>query len=184
MSTYNTIEALQKVMKYYISLAITIPLSISLVAMVLGYTQHSYEKKACVHRQILHQLDIEFLLYTNLPMIITCSISIIYYVRVFTKLRKVLRTQDPKELLVLLLYPGIFIVCWTHSLCSANTIQSFGVLFDRNLIAILRGLAQLQGFMDALVYGEGSKGMIRRSCAAMKRCRARKQGEYCNKCWV
>lgn len=58
-----------------------------------------------------------------------------------------------------MIYPGIVVVCWMPTL-TKNTLISMGITLPFAVGRISIVLSQLQGFLDAVVYGSQSIRMI------------------------
>lgn len=172
VAKFHDERILSKVMNYYTFLAVVPPLGLAIASIFSNYAQYSPTLQACVHRVHLGETNWSFFIFLGIPLFITCTASVVFFLMAAVKMRKLLGNQDKCQLWTLAVYPCILLVCWTPILVS-QIFAALGRAPAKPVTMALHALDQLQGFFDALVFG-GSRNVIRRKCGKVCAKRNRK----------
>ena len=161
---HQTTSEIPRMMKYYVIIAVIVPLINGLASLPTSFLIYSDTEKTCVHRIYFGRIDIESDLFTMIPMWIACIASAIWYKKAINKIAGLQETEAGPELYVLMIYPGILLVCWGPALIFEALLQ-FGLVGPNpTAFQIFNYLVNIQGFFNALVYGKSVAGAVRESC--------------------
>lgn len=150
--------ALSRVMPYYIVFAIGCPFGLSIGSLFTNFATASNQD--CIHTFQYGEHDLEFIAFVAIPIVITCVLCIIWFILAARQLKKLGEEEGSiKGLFVLVMYPGVMILCWTPVIIVALLIF-FEVSVDPSVILIAQAFDQLHGFFNAIVYG-GSTSAFR-----------------------
>lgn len=156
--THN-VHVSKKYMTLYVVCAVVLPILHTIASMFTDYVEYNPTTRSCIHTMTVGQVDYGYVFYTQLPLVMAILMSLYWYVGTILQLRHVFEKGHDFDLLTLILYPAILIICWTPATI-ASTMAFFGIRPNPSLVAVFQGLVQLQGFFDALVYGR-SKSLFR-----------------------
>ena len=162
-------------MTLYISLAVLSPFLSTVISMYTGFVVYLDETNTCVHQVVVGQTDYQYILFTDVPLLLACSFSLFSYICAARDIRRLMSPEYRKEVLTLMVYPGILLLCWLPNLI-VNAMLIAGIRTSTTLNTDLQVLAHLQGFLDALVYG-GSRNVLEKMCKPLRRFRRKKNSE-------
>lgn len=170
---HQGLQILLQCIRIYFTAAILPSFIVSIILVLRNYVRYSSSKDTCVHVIYPGEFDYDYAIFTTLPLILACVLSVMWYIRASQRLRYFVDRRNIKNLYLLMIYPGIVLVCWMPTL-TKNTMISLGgtVPFVVSRIAIV--LSQLQGFLDAIVYGGQS---IKLKCRKSRRPAMRESGQ-------
>lgn len=158
LTSENT-EILKKAIRVYLSISIIVPTALSVYCLTTDYVHYLYRENGhtCVHEVIQGKADYYSIIFTGMPILFCCLISIIFYIIAARRLNQI--TEGPKlYMLALVLYPGVVLMCWAPSLIT-NLLIMLGVKPNPVLLQIFQALDQTLGFWDALIYGASKKSL-------------------------
>lgn len=101
--------------------------------------------------------------YTFLPVWITCLLSIIWYKLAINKISSLQCVPAGTELYVLMIYPGINVICQGPALITQTVIQFGAAPPSNTVITIFTSLVNLQRLFDAVVYRKSIKRALKDS---------------------
>ena len=151
-----------RMMKYYVPIAVLVPLINGVVSFLSDYLVFSDKEATCVHRIYFGHIDVKQIFFGSIPVWSACVASLILYKLAINKIAQLQNAEAGTELYILLIYPGIFLLCWGPILIVQATVQ-FGATPSETLIKVLIALTNLQGFFDALVYGRSIREALNES---------------------
>ena len=150
---YQRIEAIQSPFKWYVLISVVTAGGLGLATAFTEFIHYSDTKKACVHPVTAGTLDVTNLVFGVIPIGTCCFSGIAWYVLAAVILRNSRIVLKGRDLLALLVYPGIIIICWMPELTVNMTASLVGFNVSDVLNGILQNIFLLQGFLDAVVYG-------------------------------
>mgnify|MGYP000892793764 FL=1 len=160
---------IHKNMKYYVIINTTLSISQAVAAGLTDFIQFDEDSKGCVHFLNEGAIDYLMIFLGQLPLGGVCLLSIIWYLLGLWLLRKRFPFANRRDLLSILLYPTILLVCWLPVM-GLSLSTSFGVVFEKNILIYAEILGNLQGFFDALAYGGTNDKMKKAIRKFGKRC--------------
>ena len=152
--------------KYYMPLAVLLPSVSGIMSFFTRHFVYSETKGTCIHLIYADHMDIPFFVYICIPIGLACIGSIVWYKMLISKIYGLQGGRAGHELYVLMIYPGILLVCWGPTLI-VQTLMQFGIESNDMLVDIVLLLVNMQGFFNALVYGKSIKNVVSdsiRSC--------------------
>lgn len=161
-------QYLPRMMNYYLIGAVLVPLMNGGFAYLAQFLVYSETQKTCVHVIYYEHIDIPYIMTVIIPIAVAILLSIIWYKMAINKIAALRGMQAGPEAYVLLIYPGILLICWTPSLVLHISLQ-FGANPSDTLITIFVSLVNIQGLLDALVYGRFLKDVVRDSISSCYR---------------
>lgn len=165
------IEVLEKSIKTYKLIGLFVPL---VIAGILPFTEYAiyYEAdtKLCVHyftnTDQYPGSNLSYIFLAQVPIGVVCALSLIWYTKAYKQLRSL---EVEGNMITLIFYPAIIIVCWAPILVSGLFFMSLGTVGDhKRLLSAFEAVGQLQGFLDAVIYGGGPK-LFKKLCQCRKR---------------
>lgn len=159
---YQCIDKIPSIMKYYLIIAVLFPLINGIISALTNYFVYSPTAETCVHRIFYGKFDIFVNLYAIFPIWLACIGSIVWYKMAINKISDLHSAEAGGEMWVLMIYPGVMLVCWSPNLVAQTAIQ-FGATPSSTLTNSFLFLVNLQGFFDAVVYGKSVKEVVRDS---------------------
>lgn len=159
-SYHQETQIIVKNHRAYLIFAVYLP--IIMVSSLIFLRFSEYSDKMCIHKVYEDQFDYGYIFLTAVPAIISCCLSITWYLMAARRIKSMISMEGSKELLTLIVYPAILVICWllpmTIYLCLA-----LGCSINPIWVNIGQTMDQLQGVLDAIVYG-GSKNNLRQIC--------------------
>lgn len=181
VSTNSRVDELSRFKKAYILFAVFLP-AISAISMTFTpYVMIDPDTKLCAHPVYQGHVDFLYLFLMSIPLMTCCLLSIIWYVLAGIQLRKHLDRGSTIELLVLVLYPGILLVCWVPNLVLNMYIFIGGHEVPNKTIMVgFVTLGHMQGFLDAIVYVKARMVVrgLKRLCPKRHEEKERESGSY------
>lgn len=171
MMKYQDIENLSKYISYYFILGNILPITTTIGSMYTDFIEYLPESNLCVHKVILDELDYQYIIYTSIPLLISCVLSIIWYILAAFRLKQLVEGQSNLDYIGLMLYPAVLLICWLPNL-TINTIMQLGRTVDSSVVTGFQILGNSQGIFDSMVYG-GSKKIIQKVREQIQKCRRR-----------
>lgn len=163
VSKFGNAEILSKYMKYYFIFGVFLPLGVALGLTFSEYVIYSPENDGvCIHRVRDDRMDYESIIFFIIPLTVGCVLSVVWYFMAARRIKSLFLEGDKGNLAMLIIYPGITLLCWVPMLI-VNAHTLLGFVPSQSLVVTARALDQLQGFFDAIVYG-GSIAVIRNTC--------------------
>lgn len=152
VAKYYQGDQIAKYMINYVIFGVFVPIGLSFGSIFTDYVVYSATNGGvCVHRLAAGQVDYDSLIFTIIPIGIGCVLSVMWYFMAFLRIKNLVREGDKANLMMLMVYPGIMLLCWTPILI-VSTRTFFGLNSNHTFVSIARALDQLQGLFDAIVY--------------------------------
>lgn len=155
------IDVLKTVTKYYLFFAVTVPLGLATLSIMTDYVVYENVNgvERCIHKVYKGSVDVTFAVFTTIPLLIGCILSIVWYAMAAKKLKQVIQGDNAKHLLTLIVYPAIMLGCWLPVLGNF-TLSPFGLESSAETRALFQAIDQMQGLLDALIYGGSKHALI------------------------
>ena len=112
---------------------------------------------------------------TTIPLYILFGLCLWWYSRAIMRTRTHLEKEYKSQALVLLMYPGILIICWLPELVF-NMLIYMQIVPNSSIFAVVKNLDYIQGLLESAIYGI-SRNMFRvvreyfRKCICLNRAR-------------
>lgn len=151
---------LPRMIKFYLIFGVLIPLVNGVLSFFTDRLIYSESKGACVHRVYADRIDTWVLVFTLIPIGLSCFMSMVWYKMAMNKISALQGKETGGELYVLMIYPGILLLCWGPSLLTQIVMQ-FGVNPSTTLINIGLALVNSEGLLDSVVYGRFLRDVLR-----------------------
>lgn len=151
-----TSTSIENKMRWYMLAGLVFPLFHTVGAIFTDYVQYDSHMKQCVHVAIPDKFDGSYFFVTSLPIIMCCFLSLVWYGMAAKHLKRIFSESKNSDVIILLLYPSIMILCWGPNVILNSSII-FGQSPDPTLIQLFQGICKLQGFFNAVVYGCSKK---------------------------
>ena len=146
-------DRVRQMRKYYFIICTAVPLSIAILAFAFPYLE--YDSGGCTlfitRREIFE--NIRFILFFLTPIVASVTLSIIFYFMAAKNLRRFMKDYDANNLLTLIIYPAIVIVCWMP-ICITNFFVIAGKTPNKYHVLSIQFIAHLQGLFEAIVYSQ------------------------------
>lgn len=152
ITKHQNILALQRSFSGYVKYSIIISLGLGIATFFTDYTQYSATQGLCVHLALPNVPDFTLIAFSQIPITLTCVMSFVWYIRAGTVIKKGSGITRMNNILTLLIYPGIVIFCWLP-VNIVTTSVIFGRAVNPMVDEVTKHIYQLQGLLDALVYG-------------------------------
>ena len=163
MSKYQNLSALQKSYKDYIRISVVFSLGLGIATIFTNYTQFSATEKSCVHLVRAHETDVTLIIFSQIPISVVCLLGVFWYISAGLMLKKGTGLTRINNILTLLIYPGIVIICWLP-VNIVTVCLTAGVTISRGVDGVTKNLYQLQGLFDAMGYGIAP--VMKKRCAS------------------
>lgn len=143
---------LQGLVKWYVILSVSIPFVLSLINWFAAYVTYDKESASCVTRPE-HPLNYGLLKVG--PVFLGFILSLYWYIQGARHITMPMIQKNVRELLILLMFPMIVLVCWlpTNTVQMIQHVEGFARSEQASFGKFLQAFAYLHGFFDALVYG-------------------------------
>ena len=151
----NDFVLVKSLMKYYIAFSTFVPIISSFTPWSTTLVIYDEDKQQCGRYEYINSFDYVYFIFSGLPMIICCMLSIYFYIRISCHLKTLFSTVKTQNLLAFMIYPAIMLICWLPSLIW--TIGAGITTVDDTFTGVARICRESQGFMNALVYGLSSR---------------------------
>lgn len=138
--------------KYYWIISTTICSILGFGVLLTDYVSYSDSLQTCVHRVYFREFDFTMGCLAIIPTFILCFLCITLCFLSAKNMKKLIPDIRKRDLLPLLLYPAIMIICFFPAMI-ANTMIIYQILPSTGLGIVLKNLIQLHGFFDVLAYG-------------------------------
>ena len=156
------VELLEKYKKYYIIFGSIATLGYQMLNLLINqtesWTDQTGEKK-CIHRTFPGTFDYTFWIYLAFPLLLGFTLSVIWYAKAAKNFRVLIAGDNAKHLLTLIVYPAIMLICW-FPLIAVNILSQFGVTVSLQVQALTLAFGQLQGLLNALIYGVSKNALV------------------------
>lgn len=147
-------DRVRQLRKYYFMICMLVPLLVAICSFIDPYAEYDSEKKCVLHifrNEVISNLP--FLMFFCAPIITSITLSIIFYIMAANNLRRFVRTTNANNLLTLIIYPAIIIVCWMP-ISITNAVVILGGNPSKYFVLSIQFLAHLQGLFEAIVYSQ------------------------------
>lgn len=158
-------------LKYYIPVSFILPVLTGL-STFLSRNTVLRKRGVCVYRVSSVGVDWFILFHLQLPLLLTILLCIVCYILSYSQLKRIVIEGNVREALTLIVYPAILIFCWGPHV-ALQIMAENGVKTSDAVQDAFRVFPYLMGFLDALVYGEGVKGTLRKYIKTCRRKRGR-----------
>lgn len=159
--TKQKFEVIRELLKPYILLSVILPVILSAQCLFSDYIIYHDDTNTCIHKVQAGVFDYKSLLFTGIPIVTCCVLSLIWYSFAAKMLKNFMNNSNAIYTWTLVIYPAILLICWMPSLMM-NSLITFGMKPNAFLLEVFQALDQTQGFWNAVVYGI-SKGSVRRA---------------------
>lgn len=153
-------DIVRRYLVYYLIFSITVPLAMALSTLTTNYVEYSSTADTCVHTVKVGGYDYLYTIYAGIPVLLSCILSAVWYVIAAQEIRKTWDQSSTLDLLFLVVYPAILLICWMPNVV-VNICIALGASVSPTVVTVCQGFCQLQGFFDALVYGK-SRNVIQK----------------------
>ena len=156
------VELLEKYKKYYIVFGSITTLGYEMLNLLTNNVEYLPDETGvvrCIHITYPGTFDYAFSLFLTFPVLSGIILSVIWYVKAAKNLRVLIKGDNVKHLLTLIVYPAIMLICW-FPLIAVNALSQFGVAVSLQLQALVLAFAQMQGLINALVYGVSMNTLV------------------------
>ena len=142
-----------RLMRYYYIFAAYLPIIISLVVVLSPLVVYNPDLQKCGRYETVGQFDYTYFLLSGMPLLLSCLLSIYFYLRTGCRLKTLFNGTAAKtrDALVLVLYPAIMIICWGPNL--VWSLLSMAKTLDPALLVFPKVCLAMHGFLNSLVYG-------------------------------
>lgn len=146
---------LPRMVKYYMLIAVALPLFNGILAAICGQLEYSDVEKTCVHRVYRDRFDVNGNIWVRIPVAFACIASLFWYKRAINTLSALQgKKKKSAELYILMIYPSILLFCWgPHGVLQVLIQLGLHSPTVSALSDIFVFLTNLQGTFDAIVYG-------------------------------
>lgn len=163
--THHGLHILRMKIKWYLFFSIMIPFALSIPYLFLSYVRYDESAGICI---IISEAVLNFVLLKTTPIILGIFLSMYWYIRAARNLAQIMAIKSKGQLLTLLVFPMIELICWLPAI-TTQLIQKLdgpSESYPNALSKTLQSFAYLQGFFDAMVYGRSVNmlGMIWQKC--------------------
>lgn len=155
-------QVVEQAFKHYFLFSVGLPILFAIGVSLIDFVKYDPDTFSCVHPTYVGEVDYSFIFFADVPLVIASGLSIIWYIMASVHIRKYLAKAGKSEVVTLLLYPAIMLVCWIP-VRTAHILTLCGFAPSQSLVVKLQAWGHLQGLFDALVYG-GSKSAIKVLC--------------------
>ena len=151
-----------------------------LLTIVFQYIKYDPQNNDCRRPVTGHSgaLDYKYIILATIPMAMATLANIVFIVWGYILSRRNPTKSTCRSLSLMLLYPGVILVCWIPIFCVATLgyFSDSGRLTQKSYNAV-ETLVNLQGTLDVLVYGVTAQ-RLRKLCSCFKFKPERASDEY------
>lgn len=148
----QSVQSVQQIYKYYWIISSMVAIALGFGVLFTNYVFYNENLKTCVHRVYFRRFDPTMTFLTIIPTFVLCILCIIWYALGAKNMKKLIPDIRRRDLLPLLLYPAIVIICYFPCLIT-NTLIIFEILPSERISIVLRNIIHLHGFFNVLAYG-------------------------------
>lgn len=149
----QNIHPFSRFFKYYCIISVIISTALGAGVLLSDYVFYSEgEAKTCVHRVYFRKFDPTMTFLMTIPTLVLCALCIMWYILGANNMRKLFPNFQHREVIPLLLYPAIVIVCYFPALIT-HILIIYEIKPGEGVETFLQNLFQLHGFFNVLAYG-------------------------------
>lgn len=165
----QNMDAIVRYKLRYFLFGTIVPLFYSLVNFFQKWIDVS--NNICVYRIPRQGHEGILFVLSTIPFYIMFGLCLWWYIRAIIRMRKELDKEYRSQAFVLLLFPGILIVCWLPDLV-LNMLIYLQFVPSTTAFTVMKLLDYSQGFLDSMVYGI-SRNVFKYARKQLRKCRKR-----------